>query len=53
LPYINATTSIKSNDNILLYVILITIKVSKMTKFTSQALYKKNIEIRKKKKKIN
>jgi len=33
--------------------ILITIKVSKMTKVTSQALYEKNIEIKKKKKKIN
>jgi len=33
--------------------ILITIKVSKMTKVTSQALYKKNIESKKKKKKIN
>jgi len=33
--------------------ILITIKVSKMTKVTSQALYKKNIEIKEKKKKIN
>jgi len=32
--------------------ILITIKVSKMTKVTSQALYKKNIEIKEKKKKI-
>jgi len=33
--------------------ILITIKVSKMTKVTSQSLYKKNIEIKEKKKKIN
>jgi len=33
--------------------ILITIKVSKMTKVTSQALYKKDIEIKEKKKKIN
>jgi len=33
--------------------ILITIKVSKMTKVTSHALYKKNIEIKEKKKKIN
>jgi len=33
--------------------ILITIKVSKMTKVTSQALYKTNIEIKEKKKKIN
>jgi len=33
--------------------ILITIKVSKMTKVTSQAPYKKNIEIKDKKKKIN
>jgi len=33
--------------------ILITIKVSKMTKVTLQAFYKKNIEIKKKKKKIN
>jgi len=33
--------------------ILITIEVSKMTKVTPQALYKKNIEIKEKKKKIN
>jgi len=33
--------------------ISITIKVSKMTKVTSQALYKKNIDIKEKKKKIN
>jgi len=33
--------------------ILITIRVSKMTKVTSQALHKKNIEIKEKKKKIN
>jgi len=33
--------------------ISITIKVSKMTKVTSQALYKKNIEIKENKKKIN
>jgi len=33
--------------------ILITIKESKMTKVTSQALYKKNIQINEKKKKIN
>jgi len=32
--------------------ILITIKISNMTKVTSQALYKKNIEIKEKKKKI-
>jgi len=32
---------------------LITIKVSKMTKVRSQALYKKNIEIMEKKKKMN
>jgi len=32
---------------------LITIKVLKMTKVTSQALYKKKIEIKEKKKKIN
>jgi len=38
--------------NILIY-ILITIKVSKITKVTSQALYKKNIEIKVKKKRIN
>jgi len=31
--------------------ILITIRVSKMTKVTSQALYKKNIEVKEKKKK--
>jgi len=37
----------------LMIYILITIKVSKMTKVTSQALYKKNIEIKEKKKKIN
>jgi len=34
-------------------IILITIGVSKMTKVTSQARYKKNIEIKEKKKKIN
>jgi len=33
--------------------ILITIKVSKITKVTAQALYKQNIEIKEKKKKIN
>jgi len=33
--------------------ILITIKVSKMAKVTSQAFYKNNIEIKEKKKKIN
>jgi len=32
---------------------LITIEVSKMTKVTSQALYKKNTEIKEKKKKTN
>jgi len=32
---------------------IIAIKVSKMKKVTSQALYKKNIEIKEKKKKIN
>jgi len=36
-----------------IYYILITIRVSKMTKVTSQALYKKNIEIKEKKKNIN
>jgi len=39
-------------ENFHLY-ILITVKVSTMTKVTSQALYKKNIEIKEKKKKIN
>jgi len=33
--------------------ISLTIKVSKMTKVISQALYKKNIDIKEKKKKIN
>jgi len=33
--------------------IYITIKVSKITKVTSQALYKKNLEIKENKKKIN
>jgi len=33
--------------------VYITIRVSKMTKVTSQALYNKNIEIGEKKKKIN
>jgi len=33
--------------------ILITIKVSEMKKVTSQALYKRNIKIKEKKKKIN
>jgi len=45
-----------SHTNILIYIyihILITIKVSKKTKVTSQALYKKNIEIKEKKKKLN
>jgi len=34
-------------------ILFISIKVSKITKVTSQALYKKNIEIKEKKKKIN
>jgi len=38
---------------IILIYILVTIKVSKITKVTSQALYKKNLVIKEKKKKIN
>jgi len=38
---------------IIIVYILITIEVSKMTKVTSQALYRKNTEIKEKKKKIN
>jgi len=43
----------KSDAHVTLVYILITIRVSKITKVTSQALYKKNIWIKEKKKKIN
>jgi len=42
-----------SNDIYIYIYLLITIKVSKMTKVTSQAVYKNIIEIKEKKKKIN
>jgi len=47
-------TSAEHNIYIYIYLhILITNKVPKMTKVTSQALYKKNIEIKEKKKKLD
>jgi len=52
--YISEYTRTFRHFYIYIYIyILITIKMSKMTLVTSQALYKKNIEIKEKKKKIN
>jgi len=49
----NSSSEEKQLQNNELIYILITIRVLKITKVTSQALYKKNIEIKEKKKKIN
>jgi len=50
-----ASTEDTYDDNIYIYIYIYinNDKVSKMTKVTSQALYKKNIEIKEKNKKIN
>jgi len=52
VPIFQLVKELATRFQIIIYT-LITIKVSKMTKVTSQALYKKNIEIKEKKKKIN